>query len=82
VPRLGVLDEAFARPYLVRHLFEDVEMLCFGIDLHKHSLVIHTVAEDGIPSGRRSRHGLARTDRLVREAVGLVARGRRVGELA
>ena len=33
--------------YLVRHLVEDMDMLYSGIDLHKHSLVVHTVAEDG-----------------------------------
>jgi hypothetical protein len=33
--------------FLVRHLVEDIDMLYSGIDLHKHSLFIHTVAENG-----------------------------------
>jgi transposase len=32
---------------LVRHFVEDIMMLYSGIDLHKHAMVIHTVAEDG-----------------------------------
>jgi transposase len=32
---------------LVRHFVEDITMLYSGIDLHKHAMVIHTVAEDG-----------------------------------
>ena len=40
-------NEVFPRLFLVRHFAEDTNMLYSGIDLHKHSLVIHTVGEDG-----------------------------------
>ena len=32
---------------VVRRVVAGIDMLYSGIDLHKHSLVIHTVAEDG-----------------------------------
>jgi transposase len=47
VQQLDIPNEAFPRLYVVRHLVEDIDMLYSGIDLHKHSLVIHTVGEDG-----------------------------------
>jgi hypothetical protein len=49
VQRLDIPNEAFRRCFLVRHFVEDIDMLYSGIDLHKHSLVIHTVGEDGAP---------------------------------